>query len=90
MSWIVSHGLILTLIIQREKKRKEGAWRRNKWDVARPQEYKVARSREKRFIVKRKREYYRQKTIDARTDINKLYVILNTLNRQSEENETAR
>ena len=58
-----------------EKQRKERLWRRFKSNYAR-REYQEARNRMNRMVVKRKRDYYKQKVDDAGSDINKLYTIL--------------
>ena len=61
-----------------DKKKKERLWRRLKTDEAR-KNYKDARNKENRLIIRRKREYYREKATEAGSDMNKLYKILDNL-----------
>ena len=67
-----------TLRAKKERKRKENKWRRLRTIEAR-QEYQHARTTATKLIMKRKKEYYRQKTQEAGKDINKLYKILGKL-----------
>lgn len=60
------------------KKNKERKWRRLRTNEAR-EEYKDARNNENKVIVQRKREYYRKKAMEARSDTSRLYLILDNL-----------
>lgn len=63
---------------KKEKKKKEKLWRRCKTNDAR-REYNQARNFEKRLIEHRKREFYKEKTTLAGSNINKLYKVLDNL-----------
>lgn len=69
-----------------EKKKKERRWRRHKSDETRC-EYIQARNYENKLILKRKREFYREKTLQAGTNINKLYNVLDNLMGNKKKNK---
>ena len=61
-----------------KKKKKERRWRRHKSDETRRQ-YIEARNYVNQLIRKRKCEFYSEKTLQAGTNINKLYKVLDNL-----------
>ena len=71
---------------KKEKKRCERFWRRCKTEDSR-RIYQIARNNEQKIIRKRKCDYYRKKTSDARNDINKLYRILHSLTGYKKKNK---
>ncbi len=65
-------------LAKKQKRKKEGKWRKLRTEVAR-REYMETRDRLNRVVLRRKREYYRQKTLESRSNISKLYKILDNL-----------
>lgn len=69
-----------------EKKKKEKIWPRRPTDDSR-REYNQARNDEKRLIEQRKRDFYKEKTISAGSNINKLNEILDNLTGSRKKNK---
>ena len=65
-------------LAKKEKRQKEKKWRQLRTDIAR-REYMDKRNKFNKLILKRKRDYYRQKTVESKTNIGKLYKILDGL-----------
>ena len=65
-------------LAKKEKRKKERQWRQLRTDIAK-REYMDKRNKFNKLILKRKREYYRQKTLESKTNIGKLYKILDGL-----------
>lgn len=63
---------------KRTKKKYEKLWRKLRTDASR-NDYKKARNEERKVIIKRKRQYYSSKVEEAKSDIRKLYSVLNGL-----------
>lgn len=63
---------------KKAKKKKEKLWRRHQSDESR-REYNQARNFEKKLIVHRKRDFYKDRIIQAGSNINKLYKVLDNL-----------
>ena len=59
-----------------------GSVRKTRWRVS-----QTARNNEQKIIRKRKCDFYRKKTSDARNDINKLYKILHSLTGYKKKNK---
>lgn len=70
---------------KKEKKKKEIIWRARRTAEARA-DYNRARNYEKMLIIRRKREYYREKTSLAGTNIKKLYRVLDNLTGNKRKN----
>ena len=66
------------LMAKKEKRKKERRWRRLRTEATR-REYMDMRNRLNKIVLKRKCEYYRQKTFESRLNISKLYKILDNL-----------
>lgn len=66
------------LAAKRDKRKKERIWLRHRTEQRR-KDYNRARNYEKRLITARKKKYYRDKTIEAGSNLNKLYNVLDNL-----------
>ena len=71
---------------KREKRQKERQWRRLRTDAAR-REFQNKRNEENRLVMLRKRDYFMQKTVEAGSNINKLYLILDSLTGNKKTNK---
>lgn len=63
---------------KRNKKRKERLWRKHKSAESRS-EYNEERNLEKKLIIRRKRDFYKDKIVQAGSNMNKLYKVLENL-----------
>ena len=66
------------LTAKREKRKKEGKWRRTKNEISK-NEYQSAKNTLNRMIRRKKREFYRRKINELGLDIKKLYAIIDNL-----------
>ena len=66
------------LMAKREKRKKEGKWRREKNEISK-NEYRAAKNALNSLIRRKKREYYKRKIIEFGLDIKKLYAIIDNL-----------
>ena len=74
------------LRLKREKRKKERQWRRLRTDTAR-REFQNKRNEKNRLTLLQKRDYFRQKTVEAGSNINKLYIILDGLTGNKKKNK---